>query len=134
MTAVRFRHIFVDTVPEQLAEAVIYISPKYSAAVHLCACGCGSEVVTPFNPTIGWTLVFDGKTVSLCPSIGNWRLPCKSHYFIRNSRVDWMLRMTDEDILAGKKSDMRARGKTLIADLNSEKKTLWEHLRFWERG
>ncbi|WP_417924835.1 DUF6527 family protein [Collimonas pratensis] len=26
-----------------------------------------------------WSLTYDGKTVSLDPSIGNWSLPCRAH-------------------------------------------------------
>jgi hypothetical protein len=70
MTTGLFRHVFVDTVPERLEKAVLYVSLTYATAVHLCACGCGNEVVTPFNPASGWWLTFDGKTVSLWPSIG----------------------------------------------------------------
>jgi Family of unknown function (DUF6527) len=131
-----FRHVFVETVPERLEEAVIYISPKYATAVHLCACGCGNEVVTPFNPESGWRLTFDGKTVSLWPSIGNWRLPCQSHYFIRHDCAEWAARMSDEEIAAGRQADMHARGKSLITESPRsapKKKALWEHLKFWKR-
>jgi hypothetical protein len=51
-----------------------------------CACGCGKEVVTPLSAT-DWKLIFDGKTVSLDPSIGNWGFPCRSHYWVRNNRM-----------------------------------------------
>jgi hypothetical protein len=40
----------------------------------------------PFTPT-DWMLTFDGETVSLWPSIGNWNFKCRSHYIIRRSRV-----------------------------------------------
>jgi len=135
MTTKLFRHDFVDTVPERLEEAVLYISPKYATAVHLCACGCGNEVVTPFNPASGWRLTFDGRSVSFWPSIGNWRLRCQSHYFINRNQAEWAPRMTDEEIAAGRQADMRARGKLpmLAAASIPRKKTFLEHLRFWER-
>ncbi len=44
--------------------------------------------MTPLTPT-DWKLTFDGETVSLHPSIGNWNFPCRSHYWIRNNRVEW---------------------------------------------
>jgi hypothetical protein len=137
MTTKFFRQVFVDTVPEHLGEAILYISPKYATAVHLCACGCGSEVVTPFNPASGWRLTFDGKTVSLWPSIGNWRLPCQSHYFINHNRTEWAPRMSDEEIAAGREADMRARGKLAVAAppiSTRKKKSFWKHLRFWDRS
>ncbi|WP_341836843.1 DUF6527 family protein [Chitinophaga pollutisoli] len=78
------QHRFVNAIPEQIHEDVLYIALDYGTAVHLCACGCGSEVVTPFSPK-DWKVIFDGETVTLYPSIGNWRLPCTSHYFIRGN-------------------------------------------------
>jgi hypothetical protein len=50
---------------------------------------CGNEVVTPFSPT-DWELTFDGKTISLYPSIGNWSLRCQSHYWITKNKVEWI--------------------------------------------
>jgi len=41
-------------------------------------------VVTPLSPT-GWSLIFDGETVSLYPSIGNWNFPCRSQRLDRRS-------------------------------------------------
>ncbi len=54
--------------------------------VHSCCCGCGLEVVTPLTPT-DWRLTFDGEAISLWPSVGNWNLPCRSHYVIQGNRV-----------------------------------------------
>ena len=59
---------------------------EYGTAAHRCCCGCGEEVVTPFTPT-DWKMTFDGETVSLNPSIGNWTLACRSHYVIKRGRV-----------------------------------------------
>lgn len=69
-------------------EATLYISLKFSTAIHLCPCGCGRQVVTPLSP-IDWSLSFNGETISLYPSIGNWSFPCKSHYWIRNDEIIW---------------------------------------------
>src|SRR5579859_3331190 len=79
-------HKFVHYIPEQLEPGVIYISMDYATAAHSCCCGCGEQVITPFTPT-DWKLTFDGETVSLWPSIGNWNFRCRSHYIIRNSRI-----------------------------------------------
>ena len=70
-------HRFVQYIPEALDEGVLYISVEFATASHACCCGCGNEVVTPIDP-VGWTLSFDGVTVSLSPSIGNWQLSCQS--------------------------------------------------------
>jgi hypothetical protein len=63
-------HEFVEFIPDAIEEGKIYVSIGYATAIHKCACGCGREVVTPLSPT-DWKLIFDGKTVSLDPSIGN---------------------------------------------------------------
>ncbi len=81
---------FVTTVPEKPLSGVLYVSIEFATAVHLCCCGCGNEVVTPLSRTRGWKMLFDGETVTLHPSIGNWSFPCRSHYFIRENRVDWV--------------------------------------------
>jgi len=64
-------HEFVEYVPAELADGVLYISIIYRSAVRRCACGCGNKVVTPITPA-DWQLPYDGDTVSLTPSIGNW--------------------------------------------------------------
>ena len=84
----RIRHEFVDLIPEKVEQGVLYVSIKYATAVHSCCCGCGSRVVTPLSPD-DWWLLFDGETVSLEPSIGNWNYVCQSHYVIRRDRVLW---------------------------------------------
>jgi hypothetical protein len=82
----KLEHRFVHYIPEQLEPGVIYISMDYATAAHSCCCGCGEQVITPFTPT-DWELTFDGETVSLWPSIGNWNFRCRSHYIIRNCRI-----------------------------------------------
>lgn len=81
-------HRFVDTAPEPLDEGIVYVSVRYATVLHLCGCGCRSEIVTPISRQ-GWSLIFDGVTVSLHPSIGNWNYPCRSHYWIRHNRIEW---------------------------------------------
>ena len=92
MKTKKFEHRFVEFIPETLDEGVLYISTTYATALHRCACGCGREVVTPLSPTF-WRMTFDGETISLYPSIGNWNFPCRSHYWIERSHVrtapDW---------------------------------------------
>jgi hypothetical protein len=79
-------HEFVDYMPDVPQEGTLYISIRFATAIHKCCCGCGNEVVTPLSPT-DWKLIFDGDTVSLDPSIGNWSFPCQSHYWIRRNNV-----------------------------------------------
>jgi len=81
-------HKFVKNIPRELEDETVYVSIEYATAIHKCCCGCGNEVVTPISPT-DWKLTFDGETISLYPSIGNWGLKCQSHYWIVNNRVKW---------------------------------------------
>jgi len=101
---VTLRHEFVEFIPEPLEDGVIYISIPYATASHNCCCGCGMKVVTPLSPT-DWKLTFDGKTISLNPSIGNWSLPCRSHYWIVQNRVRWAEQWTDKQVQAGRAHD-----------------------------
>ena len=99
---------FVEYIPEALQDGMLYVSMKYGTASHLCACGCGHEVTTPLTPT-DWQLHFDGVGVSLEPSIGNWSLPCRSHYWIWNNQVRWSRDMTDTQIEDGRRRSARAK-------------------------
>ncbi len=101
-------HEFVEFIPDALKEGALYVSMEYATVVHKCCCGCGKEVVTPLSPT-DWKLIFDGKTISLDPSIGNWSFNCKSHYFIRRNRVIWVPRWSQEKIDAGRARDRSAK-------------------------
>ena len=100
----RFHPEFVETMPERLEPGVLYISIRFRTVAHLCACGCGSRVVTPVRPA-KWSLVYDGDTVSLWPSVGSWQLPCKSHYVIRNNDVRWERTWTEDEIARGRARD-----------------------------
>lgn len=95
---------FVEEIPASLDEATLYISTRYRTVVHLCVCGCGYEAITPLAPG-RWRLVFDGKTISLAPSIGNWSLPCQSHYWITRSHVQWDRRWSRSEIEAARIRD-----------------------------
>src|SRR5690349_21506372 len=97
-------HEFVELMPPELRERVLYVSIRYATAVHLCACGCGIRVVTPISPP-EWRLTWDGDTVSLYPSIGNWQFPCRSHYWIRRGRIVWARNMTADEIARGRDRD-----------------------------
>lgn len=95
---------FVEEVPRELEDGVLYISVEYATVVHRCCCGCGAEVVTPMHPT-RWALTWDGETVSLAPSVGSWALPCRSHYVIRKNAVRWARSWSSEEVAAGRRRD-----------------------------
>jgi hypothetical protein len=99
-----FTQSFVNSFPEPLEEGILYISVRYASAAHKCFCGCGREVVTPLHPT-KWQLLFDGKTVSLHPSVGSWSLPCKSHYWLRTNQVIWAAKWSRKQIADGRRQN-----------------------------
>lgn len=137
---------FVEYIPNTLEEGTIYVSVAFGTVAHRCCCGCGNEVVTPLSPT-DWKLTFDGQSISLYPSIGNWSFPCQSHYWIRRNRVRWAPRWTQEEIRDGRAHDSFAKEKYFgslkrptahdrtssterIGKTNSEI-NLWERLKKW---
>lgn len=95
------RHEFVEFIPERLQHGVLYISIEYATTAHLCACGCGNEVTNPLAPH-AWRMTFDGRAVSLSPSVGNWSFDCESHYWIRSDEIDWVGGFNRTQIDAGR--------------------------------
>jgi len=99
--------VFVEVVPQPIPLGTLCISTKYATAIHLCACGCGQEVVTPLSPS-DWTLLFNG-TVSLDPSIGNWSFACQSHYWITDNHIVWAPKWSKARIDANRRIVARRR-------------------------
>ena len=104
MTVPELTHKFVDLIPDELEDGVLFVSLEYATVAHRCCCGCGQEVVTPLSPT-DWKLIFDGVSISLSPSIGNWSFACRSHYWIRSGRIRWAENWSDEKIADSRKMD-----------------------------
>jgi hypothetical protein len=104
-----FRHRFVEYIPRELDDGVIYVSIEWATAAHLCACGCRGRVITPLTPD-DWKLGFDGETVSFWPSIGNWSFECESHYVIRHGKVCWKPQWSEAMVDEGRRRDRRRRG------------------------
>jgi hypothetical protein len=137
----RLEHAFVEHIPETVEPSILYISMEYGTAAHSCCCGCGEEVVTPFTPT-DWKMIFDGETVSLNPSVGNWTLDCRSHYVIKRGRVIEAGPWTDEQVAAERLRDQMAKsrhyaqqpkvskapGHTLDLEHETEAKSIWQRI------
>jgi len=131
---------YVELMPKVIEEGVLYISKKYSTAVHKCCCGCGQKVVTPLKPT-EWSLSVAAGGVSLRPSIGNWSFPCRSHYWIRNNQVVWAGDMSAAEIERGRRLDRAAKQEyfartgnnqaTPINPPSARKPGLWKRLTNW---
>jgi hypothetical protein len=105
---IQLSHEFVEFIPSELKERTVYVSIPFATAAHKCCCGCGKEVVTPLSPT-DWSLIFDGETISLDPSIGNWNFECQSHYWIIGDRVEWAGKWSKEEIRDAEAEDRSAK-------------------------
>jgi hypothetical protein len=105
---------FVEAFPTPMKPAVLYVSIVYRTTGHLCCCGCGKEVIAPLAPA-QWALTYDGDTVSLHPSIGNWALPCQSHYVIRRDQVLMRRRFTQDEV-----DDNRVRDRAALSRYDVE--------------
>ncbi|MBD2520377.1 hypothetical protein H6G93_36660 [Nostoc sp. FACHB-973] len=141
-------HEFVEYIPNDLKDGTIYVSMPFATVTHKCCCGCGNEVVTPLSPT-DWKLIFDGQSVSLDPSIGNWNFACQSHYWIRGNRVKWASQWSQEEINAGRFQDSLAKrkyfsstkpldvdgaiasSKEVRAGTDEPKTSFWQKLKRW---
>lgn len=88
---------FVEFIPKDLDDGVLYISERYKVAVHKCASGCGEKVVTPLSPA-DWQVRRKDDLVSLYPSIGNWNFACRSHYWIHENRIVWAASMSGAEV------------------------------------
>jgi len=129
MKASRITPQFADRIPKTLEDGILYISEKYSTAVHNCCCGCGGKVVTPLKEG-RWTLTKNKRGISLSPSIGNWSLACKSHYWIENNGVRWAAKFSAAQIKANRLHDKKAL-EAAHAERRTVERPLWEKFRDW---
>lgn len=106
----RIQHHFVEFIPEKLESGTLYISLEYNSASHLCACGCGNEVVTIFGPADS-SITYNGRGVTISTSIGNSNFPCKSHYWISDNHILWESRMTPQLTALSRAKDKAVKAK-----------------------
>ena len=86
----KYRIEFVDTIPKKLNEGILYVCLNCNVIIHKCACGCGEKTVTPLDKNNGWVMKYDGLSITLRPSIGNFSFNCNSHYYITENNVEWL--------------------------------------------
>jgi len=129
MTELILRH--VRAVPKDLEGGILYVSLDYGVAAHLCACGCGNKVIVPLGPAEWKFTERDGKP-TLSPSIGNWQLPCRSHYVIRNGEILWSGQWSDEQVLAGRRGE-EIRREAYYAE-RARERVWWRRVWQWLRG
>lgn len=128
----KLEHRFVEFIPKELEDNVLYISIRFRTAIHKCACGCGIKTVTPLSPT-DWKLTFNGKSVSLYPSIGNWSFPCQSHYWISKNNVEWSPKWSKEMIEKGREESKNIKESYYNSDnLNTSQDDLKSKSPWWK--
>lgn len=116
----------VDSFPRPMSEGTLYVSLVFNSCGHLCCCGCKREVITPLSPA-QWSITYDGQDVSLSPSIGSWEIGCKSHYWIKNGRVQWSRQFTQVEIRSNQARDRVAIEKL---DVREQKpRPFWQRIR-----
>ena len=110
---------------------MLYVAEEFGAALHLCACGCGIKVSTPLLPT-EWTLCESSNGPSLQPSVGNWQLPCRSHYLIDDGEILWLGEWSGEQVVAGRKSEEMRRSahyETLARNRRKPVRQFWHWIK-----
>jgi Family of unknown function (DUF6527) len=105
-----YRHEFVRSFPDRIEEGVLYVSVEFGNTAHRCMCGCGQEVYARLSPR-DWLMIYDGETVSLDPSIGNWSFPCQSHYWLERGSVSWAAQWSREQVERGRALDRIRKGR-----------------------
>ena len=145
----KLKNHFIRNIPREIDTGVLYISMEYATAVHSCCCGCGERVVTPLSPP-DWKMSFDGESVSLTPSVGNWNSACRSHYIIKQNVVVEAGSWNDDRIKEERKRDKLAKAhyyqsiakseseiqkddNEIISIKSSDTTNLWGIVRRWLR-
>jgi hypothetical protein len=124
---------YVEQLPDEMKEGVFYICEAFDLTAHKCCCGCGEDVYNKLGPA-KWRLTkMPDGSVSLDPSVGNWKYACKSHYWISKNRVIDAGMMSARAIEAVQQRDRRDRDK-YISEFNGQpvperKVTAWGHIR-----
>lgn len=116
-------HKFVEYIPatKEQIDGVVYITTTYNTAVHKCFCGCGQQVITPLSPT-DWKITYDGESISLYPSIGNWSYECRSHYWVTKGKVIWAEDWSEERVRANRCADLKTKKHVYSRPSNIEHK------------
>lgn len=91
--SVEIAPVFVSELPRwgDMENGKLYICRQYKIAVHLCACGCGQQSITPLGDG-GWKYSISDEKVTLQPSIGNFNgeRPYHAHYLITDNKIQWL--------------------------------------------
>jgi hypothetical protein len=109
----------VEYLPTDLEQGILYVSEEFGIAGHLCPCGCKNKIMTPLDPS-EWSFKEINNEPTLYPSIGNWQLPCRSHYWVSGGNIEWSYDWSEEEIKAGRKEEEMKR-EAYYKDLEDKK-------------
>lgn len=101
---IELKHI--KYIPSDLKFGILYVSHEYQVAAHLCPCGCSNKIVTPLGINEWEFSQINGKPC-LYPSIGNWQLPCRSHYWVAEGEILWAGQWTEKQIKRGREAEIK---------------------------
>ena len=124
MNAITLKH--VTYLPAELSAGILYVSEEYGVAGHLCPCGCGTKVITPLGEA-EWTFSERKGRPTLQPSVGNWQLPCQSHYVIKDGQIRCAGPWSREQIERGRRAE-EDRRRAYYAS-RTRKRSVWKRLR-----
>ena len=127
---------FIPTEGKDLIPGIVYISMKHGMVVYRCPCGCGGLSEFMLDP-IRFRMEYDGSNVSFCPSIGISYLECRSHYWIRNNRIEWCAPMKDWESQEAQRRELARALEVRNAGERDWKRALrkvWEPFGKWWRG
>lgn len=116
----RIKLLKVHYLPKELEEGFLYVSEEFGVSGHLCPCGCKNKIITPLDPT-EWSFKEVNGKPTLFPSIGNWQLPCKSHYWITDGVIEWSYQWSEEQIIEGREAEEEKR-KSYYSNLENKPK------------
>lgn len=92
----KYRYLFYEDFPDNVQDKVIYIVGEEITPwvlVFKCPCGCSQiiqlNLLKEANPRWGFQISKKDE-ISIRPSV--WRTTgCKSHFVVRNGKIDWVL-------------------------------------------
>ncbi len=127
---------FIPTEGKELIPGIVYISMKHGMVVYRCPCGCGGLSEFMLDP-IRFRLEYDGNSVTFYPSIGISYLECRSHYWIRNNRIEWCAPMEDWESQEAQRRELARELKLRNAGERNWKRALrkvWKPFGKWWPG
>jgi len=119
-----------EFIPKTLEVGILYVSERFNVAAHICPCGCGTKIITPLGP-YEWSFSEKKGRPSLFPSIGNWQIPCRTHYWITNGQIKWSYPWTKEQIEVGRNKEQARRELYYQKKDQPRKETFWGRIKNW---